>query len=698
MNLTNYPVLKLLLPYIMGIFLAYWGKIPSPSYSLIFVIILFNLFIANILYRYLSYLHQWITGIFILMAFFFVGLFQTSQKIDRTIPNFLVEKMAKNEQYVAQILEAPREKLKSFKLLVQIKSDSQGHSVAQKAVIYVKKDSASQQLSYGDVLLISTKLSPISGPENPYSFDNQTYLGRKGILLTGYVPDDAWQMLYHESPNVIMYYAQKLQHLFSDIFAQNGLQGDEYAIITAILLGNDETMEPELKAQYASAGVSHILCVSGMHVGIIFMILNFLLKPLGGSKQTRAIKAVLLLLCIWVYACITGLAPSVQRAASMFTFVTFGNLLNRNANIFHSLFASLFLLLLINPLLIFEIGFEMSYLAVFGIVILQKPIVSVYKPKTKIGNYFWELISVSTAAQLATFPLSIYYFGQFPNYFLLANMSVIMLSFVVVVTGVVILATSFVSVIAQFVGTILTYEIKLMNFLIQSIDSLPFSVTRNISYSMLQVVLCYACIASLFFYFHHKNKKFKYLTLSLFVIFIMSFGYDKYQSSRREDITAYSIEKMSAIGFNYHGNRILLVDTATTPHFYDFNIKNHERRARIVSTQVNMDTANYESQGFLKIDNCINYQGYTFYLLSGRQTMKPTDSRLSVDYLYMRHNPKISMKKLRQCIDFKQVIIDKSNSVFYDKKWTDSCKYYQIPYYSMRENGYFYLKCDKSKK
>jgi len=202
-------------------------------------------------------------------------------------------------------------------------------------------------------------------------------------------------------------------------------------------------------------------------------------------------------------------------------------MLRRNTNIFHSLFASLFILLIINPLLIFETGFQLSYTAVFGIVIFQQKFVGLWEPKSKIINYFWNLITVSVAAQLATFPLSVYTFGQFPNYFLLANLSVITLSFVVVVSGVCLLAVSFIPVVSNCLAWLLTREIRLMNFLIQSIEKLPGSVTENIHITWVQMLLIYLCIIFFYLLFQKKKKIYYWLGLASLGGIILIFDLSK---------------------------------------------------------------------------------------------------------------------------------------------------------------------------
>ena len=525
MFFRNYPILRLLIPFALGIGVAYWTPLELPL--LIALLVMGTCWLVSFGLHHKKTLGATLfSGIFIQIFFVLAGFACTC--IHFRNENFeLYEKIFENDQiFVTKIIEPPVQKAKSIKTTAIIEQNIDGTIVKQKAVLYFGKDSL-RQPAYGDVVLIHAKIKEIENFKNPHAFDYKKYMQRRGIFYTAYIPTSGWQKFGQFKVNLIKEKAHQTQQYFSQIFANAGMSGDEYSIITAILLGNDETMDPSLRASYASAGVSHILCVSGMHVGVIFMILNFLLKPLEYSKNLRLLKAILLMLFIWAYACITGLSPSVTRAATMFSFVTIGGMLRRNTNIFHSLFASLFILLIINPLLIFEIGFQLSYAAVFGIVIFQQKLVALWESKHKIINYFWNLITVSVAAQLATFPLSVYTFGQFPNYFLLANISVISLSFLVVVSGVCLLAVSFIPYISSIFAQLLTFEIRLMNFLIQSIEQLPGAVTDNIRISWVQMVLMYLCIISFYLLFQKKKKFYYWLGLTSLGGIILLFDLSK---------------------------------------------------------------------------------------------------------------------------------------------------------------------------
>lgn len=690
MNFQNYPVLRLLIPYLIGIICAYFGRISSANYHYLLYLSIFIILIISIIRRISNFQLNFLSDCGIFCAMLILGLFAT---IDKMNPHFTPSQrdfIKSGNIFRVCVDGQPVEKEKSVKLIVTIIPEKSKVAFREKATLYVSKTDKSRKIENGDELLVRVNLSPVAPPKNPDEFDNQRFLQRKGIYFTGYVPANGWQMLCHHRINFIYYYAHKLQCKFSDIFSQNGLSGDEYSIITAILLGNDDTMDPSLKAHYSAAGVSHILCVSGMHVGIIYMIISFLLKPLDRGRTLQYLKAVLLLLVIWFYANITGLAPSVKRAATMFTFVTIGGILRRPVNVFHSLFASLFILLIINPLLIFEIGFEMSYLAVFGIVVIQPRIVKLYVPKTKVGQYFWELMAVSLAAQLATAPLSIYYFGQFPNYFLLSNLSVMALSFVIVITGVVLLSISWLPTISKVIGWILTYEIRLLNGIVMGIDSLPGAVTQNISLHFGQAILLYMMIITLFLWIHKKRKFFRYAFLCSLLFFGLSTDYYKYQSINNQSITFYSMDKMTAISCRQGRHSVLFMDSLArnSPYGYSFHIQNHERLTQCKSTKILIDTLDFQSDGIKKQDNFLFSQGHSFFFLRGGEYWYPVGERPKVEYLCLQNSPRIPMAKLLQIIDFEKVVIDESNTFYWAQRWQDSCRKYQIPCYSTREKGY----------
>jgi len=686
MNFSKYPVFKIFLPYISGILAAYFSGFNVENFALLFFAIVIFVFFSYFLFKSRGFLQQITAVIFLFLAFASVGFINTSSVLNKKLT--LEEKHIIQEQkfWIVTIVDHPKKSARSVKAVVIFKN--QDFIRGEKAVLYFKRDSLTVQFKYGDVLLINTRLLPIEKPKNPNQFDYQTFMKRKGIYFTGFVKETGWCKAGKKIPNQIKLLSHNIQQKFSQMLFDAGLSGEEYSIATAIILGNDETMEPELRSTWTAAGVSHILCVSGMHVGIVFMIVNYLLFPLNFSKRSQIIKSIILLLIIWSYANITGLAPSVMRAGTMFTFVLFGNFLRRNTNVFHSLFTSLFLLLTINPLLVFEMGFQFSYLAVFGIVLFQKPIYNLYKPKTKIVKYFWEMCSVSIAAQLSTSPIAIFYFGQFPNYFLIANLIVIFLSFWVVLTGVAIMVFSIFPYISQLIGYLLIYQIKIMNYTAKTVEAFPYSTTNQISISSLQLILIYVMIGFFFYAYKEKAKKSFFYGLILLLVITGVYIHDKISCKKQKNITIYAISKSIAINFNQHGKSVLLSDSIRSKgdKRYQFSIKNHERKARINSKILNIQE-DYEDEIFLKKGDFLFFNEKTLYFLTGNNKLYLSSEILQIDYLYLSRNPRQKPEIVFKIFDCNMVIIDENNWLNLEKEWIQYCQTHKVNYHSMREKG-----------
>jgi competence protein ComEC len=550
-----------------------------------------------------------------------------------------IEKITQKQTWIAEIKEPPLEREKSFKIIAKLYAINDTTCwITNKVMLYFQKDSAIKDYRVGDKLIVHTKLSFIEPPKNPYQFNYKRFVNLKGIYLTGYAGKDSWVKKDDDKTTSVKRYASYLQRFLSEKLILSGLSGAEFSVAAAILLGNDETLEPELKASYAAAGVSHILCVSGMHVGVIFMILTFLLRPLGTSAKANYIRNAILLVSVWFYANITGLAPSVTRAAAMFTFVITGKFLQRQSNVFHSLFTSLFILLVINPVLLFNVGFQLSYLAVFGIVIFQEKIAQWFQPKTKASRYIWDLVTVSMAAQITTAPIALYYFGQFPNYFLLANLFIIPVSFVMTVTGVATLLFSFNTFLSNGLGFLLSFEVKIMNAVILFIEELPGALMTKISIDFLQVILLYIIILSIIILLKNKKKLLIFCVLFVMNIFLIVHTINIFQNKHHIEVVNYEIPKSAAFQFCYHGNAVIFSDSIQNEEDkrYQFNIQNHDTKMRLKNSFATLDK-DFENSFLCKKGNFIFF-GDTIYVLE-KNRLKPNVVKILplIHYSELRH-------------------------------------------------------------
>ena len=313
-----------------------------------------------------------------------------------------------------------------------------------------------------------------------------------------------------------------------DILLKTGMQLEERAVVNALLLGDKRELDPELRQGYANTGAMHILAVSGMHVGIIYLFLEFLLSFLKKWRHGIRIQSVILLLMIWLYALITGLSPSVFRAAIMISFIIVARATHRYTQMFNTLALSMLFILLFNPALLYGVGFQLSYLAVLGIMVLYKPIKRVIPVTNWAGDKLWSLAAVSLAAQTGTFPLVLHVFQQFPNYFLLTNLLIAPLASLIMYTGIGVLAGSFVPWIFEGVSWLLNLLVWILNQVIHFIDQLPGTTTPG-NLSTWEMWGIYAMMIMVIMGLTWRSKKWLLASLVLLLLISTAWTWSKWE-------------------------------------------------------------------------------------------------------------------------------------------------------------------------
>lgn len=432
-------------------------------------------------------------------------------------PNIPSEKIV----YEGTILEKPVEKNKSYQTVIEISNSEK--NIDGKVIAYFQKDEIIEQLKPGAQIIFCSNPNRIKNQGNPFEFDYQSYMQRQGITHSVYLKTSDFKMLGSTSYNMSVF-AERCRDFLLSILRNHHVTGEEFSVVAALTLGHRKELNPETRDYFASSGAMHVLAVSGLHVGIIYLIFTFLLSPLKRKKYGRLVFTLLVGSLIWIYAVLAGLSPSVQRAAVMFSFILIGQNLNRPANIFNSLAGSAFLLMLFNPQIIFEVGFQLSYLAVTGIVLFQPLFCQLYVPKNRLVDKLWVLLTVSLAAQLSTFPLGLYYFSQFPNYFWLSNFIVIPAATFILGGTFLLFLISPIPVISDWIGMLIQKLTQLMLISLKGINSLPFALTDHISINSTQAILLLLIIASLYWFVKSKSiSELRLLLVLAFGFFLASF-------------------------------------------------------------------------------------------------------------------------------------------------------------------------------
>jgi len=421
------------------------------------------------------------------------------------------------ESYLAEVRQFDLQKPNSFENLLEIiaiKSDSEWKAASGLVIIYHQ---APEPLLPGQVIRVSKAAERIGVPKNPYEFDYRAFLARKGIHFRQFIGKD-FQVLEKVGESSLEFILVNFRNHLATRLGDQIPDPQSKQIALALLLGQKQSLDRDLREGYVQAGVMHILAVSGLHVGIIYALFLGLLKPLRLSKKWSRIYLLFVVLLIWAYAIVTGLSPSVVRAATMFSLLSLGQLRERKPSIFNILAFSAMLMIVVNPEVIKEVGFQLSYLAVAGIVLIQPLILNWWLPRNRILEYFWQLTAVSLAAQLATFPLSVFYFHLFPTYFLLGNLLIIPLAFLIMQAGVPLVLFGWIPFFGDGLGWLLSKLIGFQNQLIQLLQVLPWGKIDRLTISPLSMILFWMALLVWSAWETGNRKQLIYLSFTVFSI------------------------------------------------------------------------------------------------------------------------------------------------------------------------------------
>jgi len=555
------PFVRFLLPLLLGISTSIFLKVEHDFVLLFFILFFCTAIVFHFVHFSLN--KRWIQGLCINLALFCFGILLNLFQNELFQSNHF--SYSKSDFLVVAIDEPIQEKRNTNKCVLRVLSGiTAGNSLYKQSgniLAYFKKDSVSIKLKYGDCLIIKNNVTDISGPQNPYEFNYKRYLAFNQIHYQIYIDSCNYIKTGLKSEFFLYSFAYEVQDYFKDILNKYVRSKSEIGVAQALLFGYDDDIDSDILKAYSNTGTLHVLAVSGMHVGIIFVVFNYLLFFLEKKKQLRIIKTILLLLLIWFYSLLCGLSPSILRATVMLSFILLGKLLNRKLNIFNSLAVSAFFLILFNSNIIANVGFQLSYLAVIGIVFLQPKIYSLTEFNSWFGDNVWKIVSVSIAAQIATFPLGLLYFHQFPNVFLLSNLLIIPLTTVTLHLGLLLIGVSKFDFLANQVGTLLKWSIKVTNELVLGIERIPYSYYKGINISIAETVLIYFLFAFAISYLllrrigHLKI----FLIVALMICTAFSAKYFVYRNNK--SITIYNIKNHIALNVQNGSNSYFIADS-----------------------------------------------------------------------------------------------------------------------------------------
>lgn len=556
----NFPLFRLFVFFFLGTVLGIYFPVSNifPFTLFVGVGLLLLAYTGFKVKKFLVYKNRWHFGI--VVAILFTGLSWLFTSFHS--PDVLPEKQ--ESQWLKLRLAADvKAKMKSYAAKVTVvQSSRQVQNVGHQLICYLQKSEAAKQLKYGDVIFAKAQISGIAEPLNPYQFDYKQYLKYNGITGQLYLKVDQWYLTGETDGSSLLLWASKSRKFLKEKIASMQLNAETVAVLHALLLGQKDLLTEDLQLAYASAGAMHVLAVSGLHVGIIYIILQALLNLIPNRFLKAWMRLVLLLSILWGFALITGLSASVIRAVTMFSFIAIGKGMLRHVNTFNTIVCSAFVLMLFNPFIIMEVGFQLSYAALIGIIWLQ-PFIYKRIPKMPwLLDKVWELTSVSVAAQIATFPLGLYYFHQFPSYFFVSNLGVIPLVGILLYYAVFSVALSSFGLVFPMLFKPLDWFVALMNGLVLWVEQIPGALISGLDIDTIEVWLSYLILLFLGIKLIENKKKVLLVLTGLILVFQSFQWYESEQEIKQNGLVVYHIPKHSAIAY-YRGTQLeLIADSA----------------------------------------------------------------------------------------------------------------------------------------
>jgi competence protein ComEC len=681
------PFLRLLLPLIAGIILEYYLQCEIRVIVILFISLLFTYSIFSALPLGYRFKFQSLQGIVITLFIINAGLFLTWQKDIRNHSNWYGNYYDSTSYIIATVSEPPVEKSKSFKAVAAvtaiIKKDS-GYPARGDLLLYFVKDSFGNTLQYGDKILIHKVPEEIKNSGNPAAFDYKRHCAFQQIFHQCYLKKTDWVLLKDQNTS---YYKQVIfatRQVIVNVLDKYITGNDEASIAKAMLIGYKVDLDKDLVQAYSNAGVIHLIVIAGLHLGLIYLLLLWITGKIPFINKSKIIRLVLILSLLWFFSLLTGASPPVLRAVVMFSFIATGKAFNKNASVFNSLASSAFLLLCYDPFILWDAGFQLSYLAVTGIVISQRYIYNWFYFSNKIANEAWEIGSVSLSAQLFTLPACLYYFHQMPLLFLFSNIIAIPLAMVTLYGCIILVVISAIHPVALYLGKALTGSIWLLNHTVFFMNSIPFSLWSGFSTTIAETILLYVVIILFLYWLIKKDRiAFKAGMLSALVLSGMVAS-RKWDLSNQNKIIIYNIPDRKAIDF-VNGNAFTFIgdsDLVIDGLLQNFHLK--PGRISLMLTGKEDDVA-----GLYKHQNFYQFHDKRILMIDTACVYVTNAEKMKVDYIIISKNPKISVPALAAVFDCRLYIFDASNSLWKIGKWKKECEELHLRFHSVPEQGAF---------
>jgi len=686
----KYPAIRYLIPFISGIIL----HILLPGYWLvataIIIVSIIGITVLIFLKRVWLEHHIFFTsGIAPIVSIVALSYLITYRHTEILQPHHFSKLISDNDYIIAMVEKPPVEKQKSIRAVLSVQNIGSAQKTTPasgKISVSFIKDSLSSALRYGDLVILNTKCKEIDAPKNPKQFSYKEYMSFHNIYHQAFATPGKWKKVATGEGKVFFIAIFKLRESLMDEIRKFVSTPDELGVAGALLLGYNDYITPEVTHAYAASGALHVLSVSGLHVGVVYVVLLKLLFFMNRSRTMRIWQTIISITIIWIYACLTGLSPSVMRAAMMFSMLAGGKAFKQQPDIYNIIGASALLLIIFDPYIMTEVGFKLSYLAVLGIVYLHPLIYHRFTFKNKLADWTWNISAVSIAAQATTFPLGLLYFHQFPNLFLVSNLLVIPAGNFLIVSGITMFAAKVFYPLQCLIGKVFYQLALLLNKFVFALENTPYAILEGITINGMETILIYVLILLLVLLTQELRPKYTFMFL---VIFSALVGYNTYEymlQQKQESLTVYSIKGKQAIAV-VRGNKIYRdfdEDLLKNESAMLFNVRHHWW-AMDVQKEFKLN----QLEGYAEFDF-----GYSFVAKGKRvlvierlnKNVMPK-TKVVADVVTISRSPKIHLQEIKKITDAPLIIADATNKTYLLKRWKNEALELNLKLHDVMKDG-----------
>lgn len=674
MKFINFSIVKFAFFLTAGILAAHFYPHQFYFHSLILFII--TLLIVWMVIR--KHLFQTIYfGLVTYVCFFFLGAATYQAQLPEYQKNHYshIESFnKKNETLQLKIKEVLKSDTYSSKYIAEVIAFDK-KPVSGRMLLNIKKDSLEKIFQIDELLFVSSEIKKIDSPLNPDQFDYSKYMKSLGVYHQLKIKQQ--DILFISKGKITLRgKADEIRNRIILKLKRSPLTPNELAIVQALILGQRKDINKELYKDYAAAGAIHILAVSGLHIGIVYMILLSLLSPLKRTLNNDLIISLIIVLLLWGFAFLTGLSPSVIRAVTMFSFLAFAKSIRRETNSINTLFLSYFILLVINPMWLFHVGFQLSYLAVFFIIWLLPILNKIYYPRNYLAKKIWGIITVTFAAQIGIIPLSLFYFHQFPGLFFLTNLIVLPFLGLILSGGILFIALTVLNVLPDGLALFYNYLIKLLNTFIRWIANQELFLIQDITFSLNKVFASYLLIISIVLFWKYQSRKnIQFLLVGITVFFSVSV-YDNYLNSSNELIVFHK-SRNSLIGYkNSFDFQLFKFDTSV----------NSNNSYLINGYKVANGINEYSEK---KVPQVFKYNGKTILVVD---SLGIYPKNYKIDIAILTNSPRVNLNRMIDNLQPKMIIADGNNYKSYINRWKKCSNEKKVLFHFTGTDGAFILK------